>query len=143
MKPTNLPITLLNERAKFAKSHLLDVESYSSVFGPKKTRKRPNLKINEIGDLVKEVDQKNETYSTDNDVNIVKDDGGVKEMVKDWVMGAGQSKRIWNELYKVIDSSDVLIQVLDARDPIGTRSPYMGELLVFKITFRIFLNHCF
>ncbi|RMZ75957.1 hypothetical protein DV737_g5032, partial [Chaetothyriales sp. CBS 132003] len=33
----------------------------------------------------------------------------------------GQSKRIWNELYKVIDSSDVVIHVLDARDPEGTR----------------------
>merc|ERR1711939_322522 len=36
-------------------------------------------------------------------------------------MGKGQSKRIWNELYKVIDSSDVVIHVLDARDPDGTR----------------------
>lgn len=31
----------------------------------------------------------------------------------------GQSKRIWSELYKVIDTSDVVIQVLDARDPLG------------------------
>ena len=33
----------------------------------------------------------------------------------------GQSKRIWGELFKVIDSSDVLVHVLDARDPMGTR----------------------
>ena len=33
----------------------------------------------------------------------------------------GQSRRIWAELYKVIDSSDVVIHVLDARDPLGTR----------------------
>jgi ribosome biogenesis GTPase A len=37
------------------------------------------------------------------------------------VFSKGQSKRIWNELYKVIDSSDVVIHVLDARDPLGTR----------------------
>jgi len=37
------------------------------------------------------------------------------------VFDKGQSKRIWNELYKVMDSSDVVIHVLDARDPIGTR----------------------
>src|SRR5699024_852889 len=37
------------------------------------------------------------------------------------VFNKGQSKRIWNELYKVIDSSDVVIHVLDARDPEGTR----------------------
>ena len=37
----------------------------------------------------------------------------------------GQSKRIWGELYKVIDSSDVVVQVLDARDPMGTRSRFV------------------
>ena len=36
-------------------------------------------------------------------------------------MQAGTSKRIYSELYKVIDSSDGLIHVLDARDPVGTR----------------------
>ena len=37
------------------------------------------------------------------------------------VFQKGQSKRIWNELYKVIDSSDVIVHVLDARNPLGTR----------------------
>jgi len=32
----------------------------------------------------------------------------------------GQSKRIWNEFYKVIDCSDVIIHVMDARDVPGT-----------------------
>ena len=36
-------------------------------------------------------------------------------------MEAGQSKRIWDELYKVLDSSDVVCEILDARDPLGTR----------------------
>jgi len=31
------------------------------------------------------------------------------------------SHRNRNELYKVLDSSDVVIHVLDARDPLGTR----------------------
>jgi nuclear GTP-binding protein len=39
----------------------------------------------------------------------------------DYILAAGTSKRIWGELYKVIDSSDILLHVLDARDPIGTR----------------------
>jgi nuclear GTP-binding protein len=34
-----------------------------------------------------------------------------KKMTRENIFGAGQSKRIWNELYKVIDSSDVIIQV--------------------------------
>lgn len=44
-------------------------------------------------------------------------------------MSAGQSKRIWEELHKVVDSSDVLVQVLDARDPLGTRSMALEEHL--------------
>ncbi|PIK52647.1 putative nucleolar GTP-binding protein 2 isoform X4 [Apostichopus japonicus] len=44
-------------------------------------------------------------------------------------MAAGQSKRIWEKLYKVIDSSDVLLQVLDARDPMGTRSKFIENYL--------------
>lgn len=39
----------------------------------------------------------------------------------------GQSKRIWSELFKVIDSSDVIIEVLDARDPMGTRCKHLEK----------------
>lgn len=42
---------------------------------------------------------------------------------------AGQSNRVWGELYKVIDSSDVVIQVVDARDPQGTRCRHVEEFL--------------
>jgi NGP1NT (NUC091) domain len=37
------------------------------------------------------------------------------------IYSKGQSRRIWGELYKVIDSSDVVVHVLDVRDPEGTR----------------------
>ena len=36
------------------------------------------------------------------------------------IFNKGTSRRIFGELYKVIDSSDVIIHVLDARDPLGT-----------------------
>ena len=42
---------------------------------------------------------------------------------------AGQSKRIWEELYKVLDSSDVVVQVIDARDPMGTRTMHIENHL--------------
>ncbi|KAI4464564.1 gtp-binding protein-related [Holotrichia oblita] len=129
MKPTALPITLLNEKAKNARVHVLDTESFGSVFGPKKTRKRPNLSVRDLGELSETVEKSSEEYKQEKDSNIVKDDEGVKDMPRDWVMAAGQSKRIWNELYKVVDSSDVLLQVLDARDPNGTRSPYLEKFL--------------
>lgn len=38
-----------------------------------------------------------------------------QDVLKDKRMEAGQSKRIWDELYKVIDSSDVLAFIIDAR----------------------------
>lgn len=129
MKPTTLPITLLNEKAKNARVHLLDTESFESVFGPKKSRKRPNLAVRGLEELSKAVEEKQEKYSDEKDSNIVRDDEGVRDLPRDWVMAAGQSKRIWNELYKVVDSSDVLLQVLDARDPMGTRSSYLEKYL--------------
>ncbi|GJQ82777.1 hypothetical protein Trydic_g13480 [Trypoxylus dichotomus] len=129
MKPTTLPTTLLNEKAKNARVHVLDTESFESVFGKKKTRKRPNLSVRGLEELSEAVKKSSEEYNEEKDTNIVKDDGGVKDLPRDWVMAAGQSKRIWNELYKVVDSSDVLLQVLDARDPNGTRSPYLEKFL--------------
>ena len=41
-------------------------------------------------------------------------DFGVSNAARDKLFEKGQSKRIWAELYKVIDSSDVVIQVVDA-----------------------------
>jgi len=51
------------------------------------------------------------------------------EEAQDSVFKKGQSKRIWGELYKVIDSSDVVIHVLDARDPMGTRCKNVESFL--------------
>lgn len=129
MKPTNLPITLLNESAKYARVHLLDTESFDKTFGPKKQRKRPSLMVKDLADMTKTAEESAEKYSDDKDYDLIRDDGGVKPQLRDWVFAAGQSRRIWNELYKVIDSADVLLQVLDARDPIGTRSKYIEEFL--------------
>lgn len=125
MKPTQLPITLLQQKAANARVHLLDTESFQSVFGPKKVRKRPNLMVTSYNELQKSAEEKEDTYSKEKDSkdhDLVREDTGIKDAQREWIMGAGQSKRIWNELYKVIDSSDVILEVLDARDPMGTRS---------------------
>lgn len=129
MKPTKLPITLLNEKAKHARVHLLDTESFESVFGPKKIRKRPNLKIRSLDQLSQFVAESSEAYDCKKDRDLVRENSGIKDAPREWIMAAGQSKRIWNELYKVIDSSDVVLQVLDARDPLGTRSLHIENFL--------------
>ena len=129
LKPTGLPISLLNESGKFARVHLLETASFDSVFGPKKQRKRPSLKVRDLEDMTKTAEESAEKYTDTTDYDLIRDTGGVKDVRRDWVFAAGQSKRIWNELHKVVDSADVLLQVLDARDPMGTRSKYIEEFL--------------
>lgn len=132
MKPTQMPVTLLQQKAVNARVHLLDTESFESVFGPKKVRKKPNLTISSYDELQKLVEQREETYNKEKDTkdfDLIRPDTGTKDAQREWIMAAGQSKRIWNELYKVIDSSDVVLQVLDARDPLGTRSPPIEKYL--------------
>ena len=76
-----------------------------------------------MSDLVASAAKAEEEYNptTDRDLVDPNDISGVIDANRENIFGAGASKRIWNEVYKVIDSSDVVIQVLDARDPMGTR----------------------
>jgi len=53
----------------------------------------------------------------------------VKDEARHPLFTKGTSKRIWEELYKVIDSSDVIIHALDARNPNGTRSFHVERYL--------------
>ncbi|KAG8232428.1 hypothetical protein J437_LFUL012859 [Ladona fulva] len=131
MKPTKLPITLLQERAKNTRVHILDTESFESVFGPKRKRKRPVLRTGgDLEELTKAAEAAQEAYGEgEKDRDKVVEAPDMWNPARDWIMGAGQSRRIWNELHKVIDSSDVLLQVLDARDPLGTRSKHLENFL--------------
>ena len=53
--------------------------------------------------------------------------------------GAGQNSRraYLRELRKVVDGSDVILQVLDARDPIGTLSTAVEEMVMSKANKRL------
>ena len=127
IKSSKLPMSLISEPLeKDKKPPLLDIETYQDTFGPKSRRKRPKLHNFSLEKLVESAESKNQDYDMDKDPNLV-DEYGDRFEVRDKRLEAGQSKRIWEELYKVLDSSDVICQVLDVRNPLGTRCPHIEK----------------
>lgn len=111
---------LLKEGKKKVKNQ---IESFSETFGPKQLRKRPKLTSSSIMEYAQKAKEAEQAYDHEKDFDLHSKLVEAKNMKKEMSnkkMEAGQSRRIWNELYKVIDSSDVLVIVLDARDPLGT-----------------------
>ncbi|XP_036303240.1 nucleolar GTP-binding protein 2 isoform X2 [Pipistrellus kuhlii] len=131
MKQSKLPMSLLHDRIQphNSKVHILDTESFETTFGPKSQRKRPNLPASDMQSLVANAEMSTGSYDQGKDRDLVTEDTGVRNEAQEEIYKKGQSKRIWGELYKVIDSSDVVVQVLDARDPMGTRSPHIETYL--------------
>lgn len=143
LKTNKLPMSLIRDgdgknglkqhQAKIA----VEATPFGDVFGPKAQRKRVKLGVSSLEDLAEDSLKSHDSYldrleqaqllsgnSMPNGEPIgeaaVQDDG-LLTSAREAIFNKGQSKRIWNELYKVIDSSDVVIHVLDARDPLGTR----------------------
>ncbi|KAM6108513.1 LOW QUALITY PROTEIN: nucleolar GTP-binding protein 2 [Pterocles gutturalis] len=131
MKQRKLPMSLFYDRIKphTSRVHILDTETFETTFGPKSQRKRPNLSASDVQSLVENAEASSESYDQGKDRDLVTEDTGVRDEAQEEIYKKGQSKRIWGELYKVIDSSDVVVQVLDARDPMGTRSPHVESYL--------------
>ena len=146
LKQNKLPMSLIHDnKDKERKDGLvqhrakirIESEKFGDTFGPKAQRKRPRLAVSSLEDMVNATTQDYDTYterreearrlagagSEDVEAEGTNDepDNGEISLAREPVFSKGQSKRIWNELYKVIDSSDVVIHVLDARDPLGTR----------------------
>ncbi|XP_005430050.1 nucleolar GTP-binding protein 2 [Geospiza fortis] len=131
MKQKKLPMSLFHDRIKphTSRVHILDTETFETTFGPKAQRKRPTLSASDVQSLVENAEASSESYDQGKDRDLVTEDTGVRDEAQEEIFKKGQSKRIWGELYKVIDSSDVVVQVLDARDPMGTRSPHVESYL--------------
>jgi len=124
LRANKVPYSLLRDSEQEAKTNLLEVETFDKTFGKKSTRKRPKLNSYTIQDLAAEAETKADNYMIEDDPGLAQPDE-YKDVTRDVYFNTGQSNRIWNELYKVIDSSDVVVQVLDARDPIGTRCAHI------------------
>ena len=130
LKEKKLPLSLLEDPeaelkrgGKLAKASLVATQPFSSTFGKKKTRKKPKLATDSYADLVANAEAGHEQFIEKKSALVDEDDA--RAAVREPVFEKGQSKRIWGELYKVIDSSDVVLQVLDARDPMGTRCRHL------------------
>ena len=131
LKSKKLPLSLVKESFNKTLSEgerLLQVQSFGHTFGPNSRRKRPNLQIQGIDALMANVEEKHGFYEPEKDTDLHKNDAiEAKNEARHAIFEKGLSKRIWEELYKVIDSSDVLIYVLDARNPNGTRTRSLEE----------------
>ncbi|KAL6506985.1 Nuclear/nucleolar GTPase 2 [Orobanche hederae] len=131
LKDRKLPMSLLNDHQKQARVHLLDTEPFSDAFGPKTKRKRPTLLASDYESLVKRANGSQGSFEEKHGDGMFAEEGdcGFRDLARHTMFEKGQSKRIWGELYKVIDSSDVVVQVLDARDPQGTRCYHLERHL--------------
>jgi hypothetical protein len=137
MRSKTIPMALLPEvRFAKAKTDLLGAEPFTQVFGSKATRKKPRsaAQYSDIAALLSHVDTSTAAYqeAKDGDTSAAL---AAKAVHRNDYKGfnaklfeKGQSRRIWAELYKVIDASDVVVQVLDIRDPMGTRSRRIGTV---------------
>nr|KMM68876.1 nucleolar GTP-binding protein 2, variant [Coccidioides posadasii RMSCC 3488] len=138
LKTNKLPMSLIRDgqAPNGLKQHeakvAVEAAPFSDTFGPKAQRKRVKLSVGTLEELAGETEKMHDTYlerleqakllsGTSGETGDNTEQDGELTAAREPVFSKGQSKRIWNELYKVIDSSDVVIHVLDARDPEGTR----------------------
>ncbi|KAL4857344.1 Nuclear/nucleolar GTPase 2 [Chlorella vulgaris] len=133
IREKKLPLSLLEDpekkhAGKPARANLVQVQPFATTFGKAATRKRPKLGVDSYADLVQQAST-TEVEFVDKSAAASLADEEARGVVRDAVFEKGQSKRIWGELYKVVDSSDVIIQVLDARDPNGTRCRHLEQHL--------------
>lgn len=114
-----LPKSLVHDEEEKNRFDLLKAESFKETFGKKATRRKPVLKDYDLHNLMMNAITEDENYA-------------IRKMKQESVTGnvdMGQTKRVLGEVYKVIDSSDVIVEVLDARDPLGTRSRKLEEFM--------------
>lgn len=130
---------------------LLANQPFEETFSKKRRRKRPKLLASSMEELIKRAEKNTEEFEIELERKEIEADqraqriaaeaapdpdakeglrfDDLKTADRERVFHKGQSKRIWGELHKVVDSSDVVIQVLDARDPIGTRCKYLEKFM--------------
>lgn len=105
------------------RSHIVETEPFNETFGPKAQRKKPKLDVGtfeELGKVGAAAAQQSEDCVEESSGAFAGDFQPVHADHIEPIFSKGTSRRIYGELYKVIDSSDVVLHILDARDPLGT-----------------------
>jgi nuclear GTP-binding protein len=112
-----LPMGLLVDTKVQARAHLLSAESFQDTFGKRAQRKRPRLAAADLGELASASASKASTYdlAVEGGAPIMGGAGGEanpnpkraglsgNNLVRDAILNKGTSKRIWGELYRVLD----------------------------------------
>ncbi|KAI0512959.1 NGP1NT domain-containing protein [Xylaria bambusicola] len=147
LKSNKLPMSLLETGSEVPglKQHqakmAIETSSYADTFGPKSQRKRVKLGVSSIEDLAENTENSMDAYKErleqarllsgagEGSQDGQDADGDPLSLAIEPVFSKGTSKRIWNELYKVLDSSDVVLHLLDARNPEGTRCRAVEQYL--------------
>ncbi|KAL9061110.1 MAG: hypothetical protein Q9162_000255 [Coniocarpon cinnabarinum] len=165
LKSNKLPMSLIrdgqdensmNGLKQHAAKIAVEAAPFKDVFGKDSRRKRVKLDVSGMEEMAQKNEKAEEEYvekrqeeaelrgANGNDDDEY-DDTAELSVAREAIFSKGQSKRIWNELYKVIDSSDVLIQVLDARDPEGTRCHHVEKYMKTEAPHKhllLILNKC-
>ncbi|KAH0569904.1 Nucleolar GTP-binding protein 2 [Spironucleus salmonicida] len=126
LRDKRLPTSLITEQEE-CQVKIEQVEPFGLTFGPKSQRRKAKIAF-QADEIVKEATKLQNEYNIDNDINIQQ--AIDKKTAFDPRMIRGQTHRVYSEIYKVIDSSDVLVYVLDARDPENTLSKSIEKYLL-------------
>eukprot|EP01039_Chlorochromonas_danica_P007874 gene7874-8686_t len=138
LRRKKIPMALLKDAADAQKAQeegLVNVaataEGFQDAFGQKSRRKRPKTSLSSYEDLMQHVASTQEKAEAVEAEAVQEEEEGrdKRKNIRDDLFAKGQSKRIWGELYKVLDCSDVVIQIIDARNVPGTRCYHVEKYL--------------